>query len=367
MAIAHDYLTQRGGAERVVLAMHRAFPDAPIYTTLYDPDETFPEYAALDVRTSWLNRWGFFRRNHRAALPLLPFAASSLRIDADVVLISSSGWAHGVQTDGAKVVYCYTPARWLHQSSRYLGDHPSRFESIVLWLLSPWLKAWDRRAARGATEYLTISSVVQDRVHLDYGLDSRVLPAPWPNTVSHEPEPMAGVEAWLDGAPFDLCVSRLLPYKNVAPVVETYAAEPHRRLIVVGRGPQEPVLRRLAGDNVLFLQNISDGELAWLYRRTTCLIALSYEDFGLTPLEAASFGKPSVVLRWGGFLETQVEGVTAVFVDRPTPEALRDALQVVDTQPWDGERIAEHAERFSETVFVERIREVVKRRLAQAT
>lgn len=367
VAIAHDYLTQRGGAERVVLAMHRAFPDAPIHTTLYDPDETFPEYADLDVRTSWLNRIPFFRRHHRAALPLLPFAASSMRIDADVVLVSSSGWAHGVRTSGEKIVYCYTPARWLHQSSRYLGDHPSRLESLILGLLSPWLKAWDRRAARSAAEYVTISSVVQDRVHAGYGLSSTVLPAPWPNTVDNAPRAMPEVAAWLGGRPFDLCVSRLLPYKNVATVVAAYAHEPQRRLVVVGRGPEEPNLHRLAGDNVLFLQNITDGELAWLYGLTTCLIALSYEDFGLTPLEAASFGKPSVVLRWGGFLETQVENVTAVFVDRPTPEALRDALQVVDTQQWDAGLIAEHAQRYSEQVFVERIREVVKRRLADTT
>lgn len=367
VAIAHDYLTQRGGAERVVLAMHRAFPDAPIHTTLYDPSETFPEYADLDVRTSWLNRIPFFRRNHRAALPLLPFAASSMRIDADVVLVSSSGWAHGVRTPGEKVVYCYTPARWLHQSSRYLGDHPSRLESVLLWLLSPWLRRWDRRAARSAAEYLTISSVVQDRVHNSYGLSSTVLPAPWPDTVLHDPEPMPEIEAWLGGRPFELCVSRLLPYKNVASVVAAYADEPGRRLIVVGRGPEEPTLRRLAGDNVLFLQNISDGELAWLYRSSQCLIAISYEDFGLTPLEAASFGKPSIVLRWGGFLETQVENVTAVFVDQPTAPAVREALHVVDAREWDADLIAEHAERFSEAVFIESVREVVKRRLAAQT
>ena len=96
IAIAHDYLTQRGGAEKVVLAMARAFPDAPIYTLLYEPSTTFPEFASLDVRTSPLNRVGAFRRNHRAALPLLALAASRLTIEADVVIASSSGWAHGI-------------------------------------------------------------------------------------------------------------------------------------------------------------------------------------------------------------------------------------------------------------------------------
>lgn len=365
VAIAHDYLTQRGGAERVVLAMARAFPDAPIHTTLYDPDETFPEYAALDVRTSWLNRFRFFRRHHRAALPLLPFAARSMEIDADVVLVSSSGWAHGVRTPGRKVVYCYTPARWLHQSARYLGDHHGFWQSFVLLLLRPWLLFWDRRAARSASAYVTISSLVQDRVQAAYGRDSVVLPAPWPDTRSHASEPNRRVEQWLDGHPYELCVSRLLPYKNVRSVVAAYADEPERRLIVVGRGPEEPALHELAGENVLFLQNISDGELAWLYRGCTALLAISYEDFGLTPLEAASFGKPSVVLRWGGFLETQVEDVTAVFVDQPTPGAVREALARIDARSWDAEAIQAHADRYGEDLFVEHLGKLVAEEAAR--
>lgn len=365
VAIAHDYLTQRGGAERVVLAMARAFPDAPIHTTLYDPDETFPEYAELDVRTSWLNRFRFFRRHHRAALPLLPFAARSLEIDADVVLVSSSGWAHGVRTPGRKIVYCYTPARWLHQSARYLGDHHGFWQSFVLFLLRPWLLFWDRRAARSASTYVTISSLVQDRVQAAYGRDSVVLPAPWPDTRSHASEPKRAVEQWLDGRPYELCVSRLLPYKNVRSVVAAYADEPDRRLVVVGRGPEEPALRELAGENVLFLQNISDGELAWLYRGCTALLAISYEDFGLTPLEAASFGKPSVVLRWGGFLETQVEDVTAVFVDQPTPAAVREALARIDARSWDAAAIRAHADRYGEDLFVEHLGKLVAEEAAR--
>ena len=121
VAIAHDYLTQRGGAEKVVLSMSRAFPDAPIYTLLYDRENTYPEFANRDVRVSSLNRIGPLRRNHRAALPVLPFAASSLRIDADVVLTSSSGWAHGFGTRGRKLVLCHTPAHWLYVRDEYLG------------------------------------------------------------------------------------------------------------------------------------------------------------------------------------------------------------------------------------------------------
>ena len=365
VAIAIDYLTQRGGAERVVLSMARAFPEAPIFTTLFDPKLTYPEFSNLGVRTSWLNRVRFFRRHHRAALPLFPAAVRSMKIDADVVLAGSSGWTHGVTTTGDKLVYCFTPARWLYQQRRYLGDHATRGTAIALRLVSFWLRRWDEKAARSATAYVTISSVVQDRVHAAYGLPSTVIPAPRPNSETYVSEPMPAVEQWLDGNSYELCVSRLLPYKNVDQIVEAYRDEPHRRLIVVGRGPVKKSLQAAAGPNVLFLEAITDGELAWLYRGTNALIAISYEDFGLTPLEAASFGKPCIVLRWGGYVETMVEDLTAVFIEKPEAEHVRRGLERLDAQEWDPERILEHAALYHEDVFIEEIRALVTSRLDQ--
>ena len=145
VAIAHDYLTQRGGAERVVLVLAEAFPDAPISTTLYDPDGTFPEFRGRDIRTSWGNRIGWLRRHHRAALPLLPWMSNTLRVDADVVIASSSGWAHGFPTDGRRVVYCYSPARWLYQPEVYLGADAHPAVRLMLRLLGPAHRRWDRR------------------------------------------------------------------------------------------------------------------------------------------------------------------------------------------------------------------------------
>ena len=363
VAIAHDYLTQRGGAERVVLTLAKAFPDAPIYTTLYHPEETFGDFAALDVRTTWLNRFGFLRRHHRAALPLLPSAVNHLTIDADVVLVSSSGWAHGVKTAGVKLVYCYTPARWLYQTHRYLGDHPTKTSDLALKVLGPWLRRWDARAARTATAYISTSSVVQDRVHTAYTLPSVVIPAPRPDTDAVEPQAIPAVADWLDGHPYEICVSRLLPYKNVDQIIAAYAEEPERRLIVVGRGPQEEQLRAAAGDNVYFCHDISDAELAWLYRGSRALLAISYEDFGLTPLEAASFGKPCIVLRWGGFVETMVEDVTAVFVDAPDAAHVREALVRLDARAWDPEPIVAHAAKYHESVFIDTMRKLVAEHL----
>src|SRR6476659_831819 len=115
VALVHDYLTQRGGAERVVLSLTRAFPDAPLYTSLYDPAGTYPEMRDLDVRPSFLQPIGLLRHHHRLGLPLFPTAFGRLDPDAEVVLASSSGWAHGIGGDAARVTYCYTPARWLYR------------------------------------------------------------------------------------------------------------------------------------------------------------------------------------------------------------------------------------------------------------
>ncbi|WP_427383657.1 glycosyltransferase [Janibacter sp. G56] len=236
IAIAHDYLTQRGGAERVVLAMLRAFPDATIHTTLYDADGTFPEFRDADIRVSPLNRAGVLRRHHRAALPLLlPFAASGLNIDADLVIASSSGWAHGFPTTGRKLVYCHAPARWLYQSERYLGGDPRRSPvGLALLALKAPLRAWDQRAAATGDTYLANSHVVRERIGEAYGIDAQVLPPPFAVDTTGPMEPVPTVAAWAEGG-YHLVVSRLLPYKNVDRIIDAFRGLPER-LLVIGAG-----------------------------------------------------------------------------------------------------------------------------------
>ncbi|WP_245819863.1 glycosyltransferase [Rhodococcoides yunnanense] len=349
VAIAHDYLTQRGGAEKVVLAMARAFPGSPIHTTLYEPTTTFPEFADLDIRPSRLNRVGFLRRNHRLALPLLPFAARSITIDADVVVTSTSGWAHGFRTSGSKLVYCYSPARWLYASQMYLGESSSAVKRAALAVLARPLRRWDRRAAATAGRYLAISTVIQKRITDAYGIDSTVVPAPF--TVETAPiHPIAAAEKWVDGTSFYLCISRLLPYKNVDKVMGAFAGT-DRKLIVVGRGPEAERLRKMQSDNILMLSDLSTGEMRWLYTRCDAVVTASYEDYGLTPIEAAYHGKPSAVLRWGGFLDTVEEGVSGVFFDEPTPESIAVALATLERTTWEPSKIQAHVEQYSEERF----------------
>lgn len=363
VAIAHDYLTQRGGAERVVLALARAFPDAPIYTTLYDPDGTYPEFRDLDVRTSGLNRIPRFRRHHRLALPFLPWASNSIFIDADVVVASSSGWAHGFRTPGRKLVYCYSPARWLYEPDRYLGEDSGSVATTSLRLMGPMLRHWDRKAARTATTYLAISGVTQGRIKREYGRDAKIVPAP------HSVVSCASLSEDRGRVPkpgYFLVVSRLLPYKNVRPVVQAFKRLPDHQLLIVGAGPQRAELAKLAGANVTMLSDLTDEEMAAAYAGCVGLIAASHEDFGLTPLEAAAHGKPSVVLRWGGFLDTVVEDETGVFFDDPLEAEIAAGVSKLSARLWDSEVLRARADQFTEGVFADTMRAEVTRLKASA-
>jgi glycosyltransferase involved in cell wall biosynthesis len=355
VAIAHDYLTQRGGAEKVVLSMSRAFPFAPIYTLLYEPTTTYPEFAERDIRVSRLNRFAPLRKNHRAALPVLPVAARSVFVDADVVVTSSSGWAHGFRTSGRKLVHCHSPARWLYLPEQYLGDS-SVLKRAALRGSSPYLRSWDRRAALSCDRYLAVSSVIQRRIADVYGIEADVLPSPVAMTRSDRLEPVPEVQRWLrtdepENA-FYLCVSRLLPYKNVDAIVRAFSGT-DRRLVVVGRGPQADALQRMKTPNVLIVSDLTDAQMAWLYRSCRALIAASYEDYGLTPIEAGVWGRPSVVLRWGGFLDTVEEGVTGVYFDQPEPAEIADALDRFEETSFDPDKIARHTEQFTEAGFAQ--------------
>ena len=353
IALVHDYLTQRGGAERVVLSMLKAFPGAPLYTSLYDANGTYPEFRAADIRTSPLDLVPLFRRHHRLALPLLARAFSKTEVAADVALCSSSGWAHGAKVSGRKIVYCHSPARWLYATDEYLGSRrrPARF---ALAGLRRSLERWDRTAAESSDRYLTNSSVVKRRIEDAYGIAAEVVPPPPVLDSAGSQRPVDGLEPG-----FLLCVSRLLPYKNVGQVVAAFAELPSERLVVVGTGPEEGRLRTAAPSNVNFVGSVSDEELRWLYTRSVGLVSASYEDYGLTPLEAATFGKPSAVLHAGGFLDTVADGSTGVFFDRPEPLAIAEAVRVLAGRSWRPEELRVRAEHFSEERFISRLRSII--------
>ena len=342
VAIVHDYLTQRGGAERVVLGLLKAFPGARLITSIYNPGTTFPEFEKYDIERTWLDRVPAFQADPRRSLPLLPIVFSGIRLqDVDVVICSSSGWAHGVQTIAPKLVYCHTPARWLYVSGDYLKVQ-DRAINTALRLLSPYLKWWDRRAERSSTTYFANSQVVARRIHEVYGRNAGVLAPPITLGAQGEQHPVSGLEPG-----FLLTVSRPRTYKNATVVCEAIAAMPGERLVVVGGLPSLHGDRSAWPATFTGLVNVSDAELRWLYANCSALIAAAHEDFGLTPLEANTFGKPAVVLRAGGFLDTLVEGVTGTFINELSSDAVEQAVRDLRQLTLDPQVIAAHGEKFS--------------------
>jgi glycosyltransferase involved in cell wall biosynthesis len=355
IAIVHDYLTQKGGAERVVLSLCRALPEAPVYAALYDPEGTFPDFRAQDVRRLWLDRFSFLRRRHRLGLPLLPLAFASSRVDADVVVCSSSGWSHGIRTNARKIVYCHSPAKWLYRPADYLGARSSPLARVGLRLLDPALRRFDRWAATTADIYLANSTFIADEIERVYGIDAEVVWPPAGLEAAGRQQPLPGV------APgFLLTVARLLPYKNVEQVIEAFRGlVGDERLVVVGDGPERDRLRVAAPPNVRVAGEVDDATLRWLYANAAGLVLASREDFGLIPVEAAAFGKPVAALRWGGFVDT-VSHIGGVFFDDADPYAIARSVRELLSRDWDADAIRARASAFSEDRFAQRMREVVR-------
>jgi len=349
VVLAHDYLTQFGGAERVALSMTRAFPQAPLLTSFYDPERTFAGFGDVKVVPSGLNRVGLLRDDPRRALPLLAFLWDRVEApEADVVLCSSSGWSHGVRTEARKIVYCHNPARWLYQPEDYrIGT--GRGAMLGLRTIDRRLRAWDLAAARTAHTYVANSQVVARRIARTYGVEAQVLHPPVMVDLDAPREPVPGLPD-----DFFLVVGRTRGYKNVSVTVEAFAAMPDLHLVVVGAHGEDgwPA-------NVHAVPVVSEPQLRHLYAHARTLVATAHEDFGLTVIEAGAFGTPAIALASGGYLETVREGVSGRFFAEPTVEAVRRAVRAELAEPTDRDGARHNASRFGEHEFHRRLRELV--------
>ncbi|WP_299057113.1 glycosyltransferase [uncultured Nocardioides sp.] len=347
VCIAHDYCTQRGGAERVALTLLEAFDDSVLVTSLHESRRTFAGFGDHPVRTSHLQKYVVLRHDPRRAFPLLAHAWDRMTPPgSSAVICSSSGWAHGLRVPPGvrKLVYCHNPARWLYQAEDYFGDR-SRAVAVAARSMSPRLRRWDRDAAESADLYVANSSAVARRIKAVYGIDAVVVNPPSALDPSGPRRPVPGVEPG-----YLLSVGRARGYKHIDVVAEAVARHGTARLVVVGGYDGVEALR-----NVTRLQDVSDDELRWLYANATAVVSLSHEDFGLTPVEGFGFGTPAVLLRDGGFLDSMVEGVTGVFAEAPTQEAFLEALERLPGS-YDPERTRRHATRWTTAAFQRTVR-----------
>jgi glycosyltransferase involved in cell wall biosynthesis len=350
VAIVHDYLNQRGGAEKVVLEMCSLWPQAPIYTSLYRPASTFAEFRGRDVHASFLDRIPV-DRGFRNLFPLYPAAFGSFgEIDADVVIASSSGWAHMARTtkEAVHVVYCYTPARWLYRDD-YLSSGGRRASRQSL--LAPFrsgMRRFDARAAHRADTYVAISEVVRQRIRSAYGIEAPVV---YPPVHTERLAPAPRGERLL-------VISRLLPYKRVDLVVAA-ARRLGLGLDVVGDGPLLADLRSAAGHATIFHGAASEVTVTQLLESCSAVCVAGEEDFGLVAVEAQAAGKPVVAYGSGGARETIVDGLTGVLFTEQTVACVVDAVVACAELSTPPERVAANAARFSAQAFAEGLQRVV--------
>jgi len=351
LVLAHDYLVQMGGAERVVAAMHSAFPRAPIYTSAVARRTLVDDFSDANIRTSWMQAlpWITHHTHFKKYFALYPFAFRSFgTIEADVAWISSSTFAKFLKFSPATRTVCYlhNTTRFLWQTDEYLDYEVARgpINEAVRSIL-PGLREADRDATAAMDVLVANSHNVQNRIRRCYGLESTVINPP----VETARFSCSDVD---DG--FFLIVSRLLGYKRIDLAIQALS-KAGRRLVILGEGPHLSHLREMAGPGVEFHGRLPDAAMCDFYSRCRALILPGEEDFGITPVEAMACGKPVIAFGKGGALETVVDGRTGVFFREQNVDALLDAVERCEATAWDSPAIRAHAETFSRESFLEKM------------
>ncbi|MFN0071716.1 MAG: glycosyltransferase [Chloroflexota bacterium] len=353
VALVHDYLNQYGGAERVLEVMHDLFPQAPIFTSIFDPQAMPPSYATMDIRTSFMQRLPGVMSRHQSYLPFYPLVFENFDLSGyDVVISNSSAWAKSVITDpeSLHICYCLTPMRWAWRYHDYVNrERLGGLARIALPPVMNYLRVWDVAAANRVDAFVAISRAVADRIRKFYRRDASILYPPVDTEAFH---PTGTSDN------FFLVASRLIPYKRVDLVVEAFN-QLGLPLKIVGDGRDRADLQSRAQNNIEFMGRVPDAELRELYARCRGFIFPGEEDFGIAPVEAQACGRPVVAYAAGGALDTVIDGTTGTYFHRQDPTALAQAVRRLDEISWDSQVIRTNAERFSLSTFRTKLSDLV--------
>ena len=356
VAIVHDWMVSPGGGEKVVLALHKLWPEAPIYTAAYEPAR-FPEFAQADIRTLWLDRIQLAKRKHQLFSIPRAWAFRSLDLsDYDIVISSSSAESKYVKT-GPKtlhICYCHTPIRYYWSDYDWYRQHPpfgwlNPLARVVLPLLIPLLRMQDFRAAQKVDVFVANSKHVQQRIRRYYDRDSAVI---------YPPVEVKRIRMGVGPGKYYLVLGRQVAYKRLDLAVEAFNRL-GLPLVVAGTGEEIEVQRPKAQSNIKFVGRPTDEQKAKLYQTAKALVFAAEEDFGIVPVEAQAAGRPVIAYGVGGATESVVDGVTGVLFKPQTAEALGKAVERSSQTVWNPTAIRRQAEKFDESVFSQRIRQFV--------
>jgi glycosyltransferase involved in cell wall biosynthesis len=357
VAIIYDRVNKWGGAERVLLAIHEMFPEAPLYSSVYDPKgapwaKVFPE-----VRTSFLQKLPFAKSNHEFLPLFMPLAFESFDFSGfDLVISVTSEAAKGIKVKPGTfhLCYCLTPTRYLWSGyGEYFKDPV--FKGLTKPIVS-CLRSWDKKASDRPDRIIAISSEVQKRIKRYYGRESDII----------FPPVELSVNRFIDskkryGKKYYLLVSRLdFGYKKVDLAIKAFN-KLGLPLVVVGTGRLEKKLKKLAKENIKFAGKVNEEELLKYYRSSKALIMPQEEDFGIVAVEAQSFGVPVIAYKKGGAADTVIDGKTGILFGSQTEESLMQAVKKFAKMRFSERILKSNAKRFSKSVFKRRIQKTLVR------
>lgn len=359
VALVHDYLTQYGGAERVLEELSSMFPHAPIYTLVYDSKSCGHAFDNRDVRTSFLQRIPHSAALYRYFPLLMPLAVERLHLsDYDIVISSSASYGKGVITPPTTlhICYCHTPLRYAWSDYRKVVGaslYPSSVQQFIPFLL-PYIRMWDRQSSQRADYLLCNSYFIARKIRKYYGRDASVIypPLNFQNFSVAKPQN------------YFVLVGRMLPYKRFDIAIQAFN-QLGLPLKVIGKGPEYRRLRAMARPNIEFLGLVSERTLSETLSHAQALIFPQEEDFGITALESMAAGRPVIAYGKGGILESAIEGTNCIFFHDQTPEALVVAVRKFFDMRLDPAAIRKSVERFDRVHFRESLHAFIDEKLKE--
>lgn len=361
IALVHDYLTQRGGAERVFELLCQRYPDADIFTSIYDPEQTI-ELGERLVQTTGLQKIPGAAKYFRMLAPLYYPAFRSLDLqDYDLIISSSSSFAKAVKKRAGAfhICFCHNVTRFLWDTKTYLREYGDyRYFYPLIETIFQKMRKVDLAYAQEPDIYIANSSIVARRIKQHYGKQAIVInyPINSSNFVFSNKKDN-----------FYLVSARLISYKRVDVIIEAFNWL-KLPLFIIGDGPERQRLESKALENIQFLGHVTDSERSYLMSKACSVIVAALEDYGLVPVEANASGTPVISYGAGGVLDTQIPGDTGVFFNRQTPDALQVAVHAAKGITWDYEKIRHHAlSQFSEEAFFNKVEQVVSAKVSSIT
>ncbi len=358
VAIVHYWLVSMRGGEKVVEALCDMYPDADIFTLVYDESRVSEKIRRHKIFTSFLQRIPGAAKTYQSLLPLMPFALESFNLTGyDLIISSESGPAKGIipPPRATHICYCHSPMRYLWDHYHFYRSHAGLASRLILPMLAPMLRSWDVNTSMRVDRFVANSHHVCDRIGKYYRRPATVVYPPV-NVDDFTPAPST--------EDFYLCAGQLVPYKRIDLAVKAFTRM-NRQLVVIGEGSEAEGLKRIAGPSITFLGRTPFPILREKLARCRALVFPGEEDFGMVPVEAMASGRPVIAYGSGGALETVAPGVTGVLFDQQSVDALIKA--VIDFEAmqhrFHPETLQAHAEQFSPRKFTASMQAIINEEL----